>query len=172
MTLSLNTLNKMGAEDFIESLRGVVEFESVFWMLTQTYAARPFRCFDHLCETFANIIYQADTDTQLALLHTFPELGSRIKMGVASTREQTNAGLKHLTAEEYERMTALNASYTEKFGFPFVFAVTGKTKEDVFRSLEERVHNTKALEMKTALQQACKVVEFRLIQLLPETPSS
>ena len=43
------------------------------------------------------------------------------------------------TPEEYARLQRLNANYRARFGFPFLFAVKGSTKDDVLTALEARV---------------------------------
>lgn len=58
-----------------------------------------------------------------------------------SRREQSGAGRDRLTAEEYQRFHALNGPDTEKFGFPFILAVKGKTKDQILASFETRLRN-------------------------------
>ncbi len=54
-----------------------------------------------------------------------------------STKEQHGAGLKDLTADEYENFISLNRQYMNKFGFPFILAVRGKDKNDIYQSMKQ-----------------------------------
>ncbi|MCX7802086.1 MAG: OHCU decarboxylase, partial [Meiothermus ruber] len=57
-------------------------------------------------------------------------------------------------------------AYTEKFGFPFILAVRGKTKADIFQAMEQRLHNSPEVEFQTALEEVFKIARFRLADLL------
>ena len=85
-------------------------------------------------------VEQANPEEQLALLRAHPDLGTRARVSDASQGEQAGAGLDHLTPAELERLTELNTRYRDKFGFPFLFAVKGSTKQQILRALEERLH--------------------------------
>jgi OHCU decarboxylase len=104
----------------------------------------------------------ATAKEQLALLRAHPDLGAREKMSDASTVEQVRAGFDSLTRPELERLTALNAAYRDKFGFPFLFAVRGATKDDILNALEKRLLGTREAELEEALRQVYRIARFRL----------
>jgi 2-oxo-4-hydroxy-4-carboxy-5-ureidoimidazoline decarboxylase len=62
----------------------------------------------------------------------------------------------------------LNQAYREKFGFPFLFAVTGSTKREVLNALERRLTSTRDVEHKEALRQVYRIARFRLEEALGE----
>jgi 2-oxo-4-hydroxy-4-carboxy-5-ureidoimidazoline decarboxylase len=70
--------------------------------------------------------------------------------------------LDQLAPEEYEDLTRLNTAYRDEFGFPFLFAVKGSTKDDILRSLRERVAGSREEEFRTALEQVFRIARFRL----------
>lgn len=166
--MMLDTLNAMNLSDFENVLGGI--FEGSPWVALGAYAHRPFASVEQLHEAMKNVVAKAEKEKQLALIRAHPDLGSRAKMAEASVKEQTGAGLNQLSTEEYKRVTALNKEYTEKFGFPFIFAVKGKTKKDVFASLEKRINNKSDKEFKTALEQIYKIAKFRLEDKLNRKP--
>ncbi len=86
------------------------------------------------------------------------------EMSDASKREQAGAGLDSLTREEFDRLRALNGAYREKFGFPFLFAVKGSTKQDVLNALERRLTSTRDAEQQEALRQVYQIARFRLAE--------
>ncbi len=53
-----------------------------------------------------------------------------------STGEQASAGLDQLTPDEEFRFTALNEAYKAKFGFPFIIAVKGRSKQEIVAAFE------------------------------------
>ena len=98
-----------------------------------------------LVEAFAGVVRTAPRAAQLALLRAHPDLAGRGAMagevGEESQREQAGAGLDRLTAGELARFHDLNTRYRERFGFPFIFAVKGATKEAILAAFEARVGN-------------------------------
>jgi 2-oxo-4-hydroxy-4-carboxy-5-ureidoimidazoline decarboxylase len=162
--MTLDTLNAMNLSDFEKELGSI--FEQSPWVALGSYAHRPFGSVPQLYEVMTGVVEKANKDTRLELIRAHPDLGSRAKMAEASVKEQAGAGLDQLSAEDYKRITALNKTYTEKFSFPFIFAVKGKTKDDVFASLEKRINNKPDKEFKTALEQIYKIARFRLQEKL------
>ena len=71
-------------------------------------------------------------------------------------------------APEHARFTALNSAYTTKFGFPFIIAVKGLTKDDILSAFETRIDNSRETEFFTACAQVEKIARLRLESLLPE----
>jgi len=59
-------------------------------------------------------------------------------------------------------LTELNAKYRDKFGFPFLFAVKGSTKQQILRALEERLPASRDDEYRVALEQVSRIAKFRL----------
>jgi 2-oxo-4-hydroxy-4-carboxy-5-ureidoimidazoline decarboxylase len=89
-------------------------------------------------------------------------------MTSASTEEQTKAGLQNLTQDEYEQFSSLNGTYMEKFPFPFILAVRGKQKEDIYEAMQSRLLNTEQTEFDTALEEVYKIAFFRLTDKITE----
>ena len=56
----------------------------------------------------------------------------------------------------------MNKAYKAKNGFPFIFAVKGATKHQILVGFEARIGNDKEAEFKTALEQVCRIIRFRL----------
>ena len=85
-------------------------------------------------------------EQKLALIHAHPDLAGRLKLAdlTADSRgEQSSAGLDSLTEEERDRFLALNDAYRQKFGFPFIMAVKGRSKDEILAAFEERLdHET------------------------------
>jgi 2-oxo-4-hydroxy-4-carboxy-5-ureidoimidazoline decarboxylase len=158
--MTLAELNARGLDAFVEALGWI--FEGAPWVAERAWPRRPFASLDHLHQTMIVVVQQATESEQLALLRAHPDLGTRARISDASTGEQRGAGLDRLTADEYERLQQLNAEYHRRFGFPFLFAVKGSTKEDVLAALEARVRLSRDEELAEALRQVYRIARFRL----------
>ncbi len=113
----------------------------------------------------------AQDDRKRDLINAHPDLAGRLaragSLTAESTGEQAGAGLDRLSDEEYDRFTALNTAYREKFGFPFIMAVKGCGKADILAAFEARVGNTPEAEFATALAQIERIALLRLKDILP-----
>ena len=109
---------------------------------------------------------QALPEEQLALIRAHPDLGTRARISRASSGEQARAGLAHLTLEEYQHLHRLNSAYRDKFGFPFIYAVKGSTREEILNALELRLASDPAAEHAMALTQIYRIARNRLEETL------
>ena len=113
-----------------------------------------------------------DEAEKLALLRAHPDLAGKLaiagELTADSSREQASAGLDRLTPEEFARFTSLNAAYIERFGFPFILAVKGKSKAEVLAAFETRLGHSREAEFSAALGQIERIVRLRLEAILAE----
>jgi OHCU decarboxylase len=84
-----------------------------------------------------------------------------------SAKEQGSAGLDKLTPAELKRFTELNDSYKARFGFPFIMAVKGASKEAIMAAFEKRIGNDADSEFDEAMTQIEKIAALRLADRLP-----
>ena len=162
--MTVDELNASGRAAFVETLGWI--FEDSPWVAERVWERRPFRSLDDLHAAMTQVVAHATDAEQLALLRAHPDLGTRARVSDASTGEQRGAGLDRLTPDEFARLQQLNTDYRSRFGFPFLFAVTGSTRHDVLAALEARSTRTRAEEFADALQQVYKIARFRLERLL------
>jgi OHCU decarboxylase len=158
--MNIADLNHLPQKEFIDRVGWI--FENSPWVAERAWAHGPFACLDALHAAMVAEVEHATPEEQFALLRAHPDLGTRAKMSTASSAEQSSAGLDHLTPEEYAELVRLNASYRDEFGFPFLFAVRGCTKDDILKSLRERVAGSREEEFRTALEQVFRIARFRL----------
>lgn len=170
--IPLAALNAMPADDFTAALGDV--FESSPWVAAGAADARPFRSRDELHRAMTAVVEAAPAARQLHLIRAHPDLAGRAALAgtltEASRSEQAGAGLDQLTREEYAAFQALNARYTERFGFPFVLAVKGHDKHSILASFERRLANPPERERARALQEIARIARFRLRELVAEPP--
>jgi 2-oxo-4-hydroxy-4-carboxy-5-ureidoimidazoline decarboxylase len=108
----------------------------------------------------------ADEGEKLRVLKAHPDLAGRLavagKLTEESSREQAGAGLDRLTPAEFARFTDLNTRYQARFGFPFIIAVKGLTKEEILHAFENRIHHTRQEEFDAACHEVEKIARLRL----------
>jgi 2-oxo-4-hydroxy-4-carboxy-5-ureidoimidazoline decarboxylase len=165
---TLADLNTAPAESFIETLGGI--FEHSPWVAEAVAPARPFASLEALHTAMVAAVDAAGEAQKLALLTAHPDLAGKLaRAGAltdASTAEQASAGLDRLSEEEFQRFTAFNIAYTEKFGFPFIIAVRENTKASILAAFGRRITNSREAEFSTALAEVAKIARLRLTNLL------
>ena len=153
---------------FVALFGGV--FEHAPWVAAQAFDAGPFASRKALHRAMVDAMRRAPRDQQLALIRAHPDLAGRAairgELTAASTAEQASAGLDQCTPAEFERFRELNDKYKEKFRFPFILAVKGKTRAEILAAFEQRLHNAAEAELQEALDQIARIAELRLADLI------
>ena len=164
MLLSIDDLNRMAVAEFTARFGDVAEHSP--WVAERAAGARPFADREAVAQAFSAALRGAARDEQLAVLRAHPDLAGRAavmgELAEESRKEQAGAGLDRLTPEEFERFTALNAAYKERFGIPFIFAVKGATAAMILAAFEERLVNAQEVEVENALDNVCRIMRFRI----------
>ncbi|NBD23422.1 2-oxo-4-hydroxy-4-carboxy-5-ureidoimidazoline decarboxylase [Paenibacillus sp. T1] len=164
--MQLWQLNTLSRERFIGQLGAI--FEHSPWVAERVWERRPFHSRHELHEAMMTAVLEAPEERIVALLRAHPDLASRASMTAHSAEEQQSVGLDALSAEEYDRFAALNASYLAKHGFPFIIAVRGKTKNDILAAMAERLEHDGEQERKQALLEIRRIAELRLRDQIEE----
>lgn len=115
-------------------------------------------------------VNKMEKELKMNLILEHPELGikkgqSKKNLTAHSQKEQKRAGLDDLSSSDYNLLSELNKEYMNKFKFPFIIAVSGLTKEEVFSSIKVRLKNSAEKEFNTAIDEIHKIAEIRLKNL-------
>lgn len=165
---TIATLSAAPKAEFIRVLGGI--FEHTPWIAERAYERRPFANVDALHRAMLAALAAAPREAKLALICAHPELAGKEAaagtMTADSVGEQSSAGLDRCTADELARLRAGNTAYREKFGFPFVMAVKGKSRPEILAALAERIGNTREAEFARCLHEIGKIARLRLDALL------
>jgi 2-oxo-4-hydroxy-4-carboxy-5-ureidoimidazoline decarboxylase len=164
MIYSISELNQMSRDTFTVTLGAI--FEDTPTIAHQAWNDRPFEDASDLHQKMVHIVQHMSRTEQMALIKAHPDLGSKARMAEASVQEQAGAGLDQLTPEEYDRIQALNQSYKDKFGFPFITTVRTQTKASIFAAFDRRLQNTVEAETQQALAEISQIAQLRLLDLL------
>ncbi|EIM28199.1 allantoinase PuuE [Microvirga lotononidis] len=148
-------------------------FEHSPWIAERTYEAGLTTGLDTaegLQAAMVQVLSQGTHEQKLALINAHPDLAGRLKLAdltADSRNEQSSAGLDSLTEEERNRFLKLNDAYRQKFGFPFIMAVKGRSKDEILAAFEERLDHEQDIEFETAIGQIELIALLRLKDRLP-----
>jgi OHCU decarboxylase len=164
--------SRMDFHGFVQKFGGI--FEHSPWIAERAHGLELGPAHDSagglhnaLCRAFRS----ASADERLGVLNAHPDLAGKLaaakRLTAESTAEQASAGLDALTDTERAHFSELNATYVEKFGFPFIIAVRGLSKGDILAAFETRIGNDRDTEFTTACKQVERIALLRLKDLLP-----
>ena len=163
--VSINTMDRAA---FVRKFGGI--FEKSPWVAEKIVEKRPFASVDDLHAAMVTVAKNAPAAQQLALLQSHPDLAGKEAqagtMTASSVAEQASAGLNALSPAEMVDLSALNAAYKAKFGFPFIIAVRMYTKEGIFFEFKRRLQNDTQTEFANDLQNVYIITRLRLNKML------
>ena len=164
--------SRMGREDFVEKFGGV--FEHSPWVAERAFKLELGSAHDSaggLHNALCRVFRSASEAERLGVLKAHPDLAGKLaaakRLTPESTGEQASAGLDALTDSERELFSKLNSAYVANFGFPFIIAVKGRTKDEILVAFETRIGNDRAVEFATACEEVERIALLRLRDLLP-----
>lgn len=172
--MTLDQLNRLDQAAFTETLAAIFEHSS--WIAAETWPDRPFASVDALHTAMCRTLANADSHAQLMLIRAHPKLAGKAairgELTDASTQEQSGAGLNACSPEEFARIAELNDAYDERFGFPFILAIRGHTRQSIIANMHARIANERAVEIAEALRQIERIALLRLADTIPQQNSS
>jgi 2-oxo-4-hydroxy-4-carboxy-5-ureidoimidazoline decarboxylase len=167
---SVESLSRADQDAFVAALGGI--FEHSPWVAERAWEARPFASVEALHRAMVGVVERLPRETQVALVRAHPELAGREAaagtLTADSTGEQQSAGLDRCTPDELARLRDLNARYREKFGFPFVMAVRGRSRHEIMDAMEARLGNDAGTELARCLSEIGRITRVRLDALFGE----
>jgi OHCU decarboxylase len=163
-TVTLAELNELPHEEAVARCGGF--FEDSPWIVERALRERPFEDLEAFHAACMRVIEEAGEEAQLALIRAHPDLVGRLaregRLGAESTGEQAAAGLTELTPEQADAFERYNATYHERFGFPFVICARKNRKEAILEAFPKRLENDREREIATALEQIGEIAWLRM----------
>jgi urate oxidase len=164
--------SELTKEEFVSQFGGV--FEHSPWVAERAWSLElgpSHNTAIGLHSALCRIFRRASDEERMAVLQAHPDLAGKLAaakgLTAASTSEQASAGLDALTAAERARFAELNGEYTERYGFPFILAVKGLTKDQILQHFHARLQNDRETEFETACRQVEAIAYLRLVDRLP-----
>lgn len=160
-----------GRDEFLTRFGGVYEHSA--WVAERAWdngrITEPLTV-DAVQSALATEFRAASADKRLAVLRAHPDLAGKLAIADQLTQEsrseQAGAGLDRLSPDELVRFTTLNSRYVSEFGFPFIIAVKGLSKDDILAAFETRIANSAEAEFTTACAQVERIAGLRIAALL------
>jgi len=166
--VGLDELNAADRRHFADALGGA--FEDAPWVAERAWDLRPFPTVTALHQALHNTLLDAGEDAQAGFLNGHPDLAGAAArqrtMGEHSTAEQAALGLDRLDAAGFDRFSAMNLAYRERFGFPFLICVRRHTRGSILREFERRLSNDAAAERTAALAEVFRITRLRIAGLV------
>ena len=159
--------SQMAQARFIEAFGAIYEHSP--WIAERAHALElgpAHDCHEGMASALARIFRSASAAERMGVLLAHPDLAGKLaqakRLTADSTAEQASAGLDALTDAERAEFEALNARYTEKFGFPFIIAVKDNTKASILHAFHRRLENSLEAEFAEACRQVERIAWHRL----------
>ncbi|KAK7810487.1 hypothetical protein U0070_025135 [Myodes glareolus] len=166
--MDMEKVNSMGFSEFVDVFGNVIEKCPL--VAAAVWSQRPFSGSEDLEKHFFDFIDALPRSGQEGILRCHPDLAGRdLQQGTLtaeSLREQSQAGLTSLDADDRLRLQKLNAQYRERFGFPFVLAARLSDRAEVPQELARRLRCQPESELRTALGEVKKICHLRMADLL------
>ncbi|MBV9420331.1 MAG: 2-oxo-4-hydroxy-4-carboxy-5-ureidoimidazoline decarboxylase [Alphaproteobacteria bacterium] len=156
----------MTETEFVEAYGGLYEHSPYFAEAVWKTIPHPaLDTVEGLSHALHAAVEAAAKPAQLALIRAHPDLADRVKMTAESVSEQAGAGLDNCSADELAEFRSLNDAYKARFGFPFIKAVRGFSRQQILAEFRRRAGNDPAVEFRTALDEIHKIARLRLHDL-------
>jgi len=161
---SIEKVNQLSENDFISTFGNV--FEKTNWIANKAFNSKPYKNFDEFVSIIIKIYENSSKEDCLKIFNAHPELAVEKKLTEDSHKEQRGANLNRCNNEEFSEFKNLNIEYRNKFGFPFIIAVKGKSKNEILNNFRRRIKNEINLEFNEAKEQVKKIATFRINEII------
>ena len=133
--------------------------------------ARPHASLETLIANANDTWWALDRDDWLEAFRSHPKIGEKKAVARVSDQSrqwsgQEQAGVGSASRETADAIAALNWAYEQKFGFIFIICATGKTSDEMLKSLKKRLENDAETELPIAAGEQSKITELRLKKLI------
>lgn len=163
--LSVSSVNNLSSGDFVRMFGNVVEMTPS--CATGVCSQRPFASFDCFVTALCQFMDNLPKDGRTEILRNHPDLADRLEsLTPESQREQTQAGITTLSAEEIQQLKHYNKLYKEKFGFPFVICARLSNKDAILAGIKTRLNNDDDHELKCGIEEVKKIMLLRIKDLV------
>ena len=159
----INKINKLSESEFIKVFANI--FEKAVWIAEELYKQKPFNDYEDLSSKMLDIFENTSKKNQIKILNAHPDLANNTKINSLtqdSIKEQNSARLDQCTENEFNEFKNLNDKYKKRFGFPFIYAVKGKSKIEILNNFKQRVSCDINVEFIEAKKQVKKIASLRI----------
>ena len=169
--MNINEINNLDENVFLNIFKNIFEHSDFITKLVQK--KRPFKNKSEIINHFMNTFDSLDQDTKVKIIRLHPDLGDKLKIREGLTsfsqEEQSRAGLAECNDEEFKEFNRLNNEFKSKFNIPFIYAVRGKTKQDILNEFIGRLKSDNMeQELDKSLIQVKKIANLRINEIISD----
>ena len=169
--MNIDDINNLNVINFIETFKNI--FEKTELITKEAENLRPYKNKKHMINSFLLIFDSLNFKKKIEIINNHPDLGDKIKINQGLTKlskeEQSLAGLKDCTEEEFKLFNQLNSSFKLKFKIPFIYAIGGKYKGEIINEFKSRLINSDInSEIDISIEQVKRIALLRLEKLIDD----
>lgn len=169
--MNINEVNNLDENVFLNIFKNIFEHSDFITKLVQK--KRPFKNKSEIINHFMNTFDSLDQDKKVKIIRLHPDLGDKLKIREGLTsfsqEEQSRAGLAECNDEEFKEFSRLNNEFKSKFNIPFIYAVRGKTKQDILDEFIGRLKSDNMeQELDKSLIQVKKIANLRINEIISD----
>ena len=169
--MNINEVNNFDENVFLNIFKNIFEHSDFITKLVQK--KRPFKNKSEIINHFMNTFDSLDQDKKVKIIRLHPDLGDKLKIREGLTsfsqEEQSRAGLAECNDEEFKEFNRLNNEFKSKFNIPFIYAVRGKTKQDILDEFIGRLKSDNMeQELDKSLIQVKKIANLRINEIISD----
>ena len=169
--MNINEVNNLDENVFLNIFKNIFEHSDFITKLVQK--KRPFKNKSEIIKHFMNTFDSLDQDKKVKIIRLHPDLGDKLKIREGLTsfsqEEQSRAGLAECNDEEFKEFNRLNNEFKSKFNIPFIYAVRGKTKQDILDEFIGRLKSDNMeQELDKSLIQVKKIANLRINEIISD----
>jgi OHCU decarboxylase len=137
----------------------------------QLTAARPFANFEELSSRADETWWNLTEEDWLEAFRAHPKIGEKKAEAAQSEQAQQWSAQEQSASQRTPDATKAalaegNREYEDRFGFIFIICASGKSAEEILRSLNERLQNDLKNEMRAAAEEQRQITQLRLKKLI------
>lgn len=173
--LSLDEVNAMDADAFVRAFGPLYTGES--WPIARAWEARPFASTADLRAAFQEAVLQGTEAQQRALVERYHDLADLLldeerdatPDDIVAFTETGSLATDRMDDADRAALEGVSAAYREKFGLPFVLAISGTTTLDhVLAEGWRRVESSPARELHKAIGEVANIADRRFDVLVAD----
>ena len=172
MHAKLEDFNSASAETATELLLSCCSCPS--WAAA-LQCARPYADLSHLSANASRIWRQSSEADILSCFRGHAQIGGNLDSKDQTSKAwgaQEQSGATSAEAEVKQQLRQKNQEYLDKFGFIFLIFASGKSAATMLASLQERLGNSRAQELRLAAEEQEKIFLLRLRKIFMNSLST
>lgn len=163
----VNWLNTLPADEAAQEFRKCC---GATWWSSRMAEARPFADASALVDEADRLFDTMPREAWLEAFGSHPKIGDldSLRMRLAGNKQWSSgeqAGINAADETTLQGLAAGNIAYEERFGYVFIICATGLTAAEMHASLEQRLQNDDATELRIAAAEQRKITHLRLEKL-------